>query len=137
MSIEKRRSDRIMFTIPLTIRGRDPEGKPYEADARTIGVNRHGARIQAACPLQAGQTIHIHNDLSQGEADFRVVGPVYPPTDRVGEWGVECTDEKKKRANSNDKFIYAVIVPKLKFYGSLGIAALQSMLSVLLGEMGR
>jgi len=95
MSIEKRRSDRIMFTIPLTIRGRDPEGKPYEADARTIGVNRHGARIQAACPLQAGQTIHIHNDLSQGEADFRVVGPVYPPTDRVGEWGVECTDEKK------------------------------------------
>jgi hypothetical protein len=95
MGTEKRRSDRIRFTIPVAIRGTDFQGEPFEADGRTITVNRHGARIQASRPLPTGHTVHIVNQNSFEEADFRVVGPVSPPTERVGEWGVECLDSER------------------------------------------
>lgn len=95
MSGEKRRSDRIMFSIAIAIRGTDPEGHPFVSGGRTITVNRHGARIQAAHPLHTGRTVQIVNQDTFEEADFRVVGPVSPPMEKVGEWGVECLDEKR------------------------------------------
>lgn len=95
MGAEKRRSDRIMFTIPVAIQGTDPQGKSFEAGGRTITVNRHGARIQVSRPLPTGHSVHIVNQNSFEEADFRVVGPVSPPTEKVGEWGVECLEGKR------------------------------------------
>lgn len=95
MKDEKRRSERIMFTIPVAIRGADPDGNRFEAGGRTITVNRHGARIQVSRPLPTGRTVHIANENTFEQADFRVVGPVSPPTERVGEWGVECLEGKK------------------------------------------
>lgn len=58
-------------------------------------MNRHGARIQVSRPLRTSQTIHVINQNNEEAADFRVVGPVSPPTERVGEWGVECIEEGK------------------------------------------
>jgi hypothetical protein len=91
---EKRRSDRLMLTVPLRVHGRSPRGEDFAEEARTITLNRHGARIQISRPLVAGQTIQIHNLVSHREAPFRVVGPVSPRTEKGGEWGVECIDHK-------------------------------------------
>jgi hypothetical protein len=95
MSAEKRRADRLMLTIPLQVLGTDPAGHPFREDARTLTLNRHGARIQLSRPLRAGQTVRLINPLARMEADFRVVGPVAPPSEHGGEWGVECLDQTK------------------------------------------
>jgi hypothetical protein len=95
MSTEKRRSDRLMLTIPLTIRGQDARGMRFVTDARTVILNRHGASIQTSQPLQGGQTVRIVNLVGRLEADFRVVGPISPLTDQGGEWGVEYVNPKE------------------------------------------
>jgi len=79
-----------MFSIPVSIRGVDEQGKPFETVGRTITVNRHGARVQLSCPLKGDQIIRVVNQENGQEADFRVVGPVAPLLDGVGEWGIEC-----------------------------------------------
>jgi len=90
METEHRRSPRIMFTIPVSIRGVDEKGKSFETTGRTITINRHGARIQSSRALNPGQTVRVINQATNAEADFRVVGPISPPLNHVGEWGVEC-----------------------------------------------
>ncbi len=92
MARDRRRSDRLLLTIPLRVEGSDPTGIFLEA--RTISVNRHGARIQTSTPLSVGQTLHLVNQISRRKADFRVVGPVAPPAHECWEWGIECLDSK-------------------------------------------
>jgi hypothetical protein len=95
MGAEKRRSDRLMLTIPLIVQGTDANGSSFKEDARTITLNRHGARIQVSRPLRSGQTIKLTNLVGRREAEFRVVGPITPITPQGGEWGVECLDPKE------------------------------------------
>jgi hypothetical protein len=90
MENEQRRSPRIMFSIPVSVVGVDDKGKPFETPARTISLNLHGARIQVPRALKVGQTIRLINQTNDAETEFRVVGPIAPPLDKVGEWGVEC-----------------------------------------------
>jgi hypothetical protein len=87
---EKRRSDRLMITLPLVLDGRDSKDRPFEHPAQTLTINRHGARIITAQPLRAGQTIAVTNLATRLKGRFRVVGPVSPATRRGGEWGIEC-----------------------------------------------
>jgi len=84
-----RRSDRIMLTIPLRVQGTDANGVPFTEDARTLVLNRHGARIQVRRWLHGGQIVRITNVIRRREADFRVVGSVGAPTEQGGEYGVE------------------------------------------------
>ena len=90
MENEHRRTPRIMFSIPVSVRGVDDKGKPFEITARTVTLNRHGARLQVPRLLKPGQTVHLTNQVNEEEAEFRVIGPVAPPLDHLGEWGVEC-----------------------------------------------
>lgn len=79
-----------MYSIPVTVRGVDEKGKPFETTARTVTLNRHGARLQISRLLKPGQTVVLSNQSNHAEAEFRVVGPTSPPVDHLGEWGVEC-----------------------------------------------
>ncbi len=95
MGAEKRRSDRLMLTIPLLIKGTDSKGRRFEADGRTVTLNRHGARIQTPHPLRAGQVLQVVNLVGRREAEFRVVGPISPLTEKGGEWGMEFLDPQE------------------------------------------
>lgn len=86
----RRRSDRVQLTIPLRMKGWDKAGLPFEIPVHTTSLNRHGARIYSTRPLSPGQLVRLVNPLRRGEAEFRVVGPVSPPLEQGGEWGVEC-----------------------------------------------
>jgi PilZ domain len=88
MPEEKRRSQRVKLSIPLRIHGIDGAGKPYQCDARTVDLNRHGARIQISRLLAGGETIRVFNAVNRREADFRVAGPVSPQTKDGGVFGV-------------------------------------------------
>lgn len=90
MSIEKRRSDRLMLTVPLWVMGAYPKNYPFIEDARTIRLNRDGALIRIFRPLMTGQTVLVVNLATQRDAEFRVVGPIAPFTERGGEYGIEC-----------------------------------------------
>ncbi len=94
MTDSKRRSDRIVLTVPLRIFGADATGREFEKDGRTLTINRHGARIQFHHALNSGQIIRILNLASKQESTFRVIGPVAPYTESGGEWGIENGDPK-------------------------------------------
>jgi hypothetical protein len=88
MPEEKRRSQKVKLSIPLRIHGTDGAGRPYECEARTVDLNRHGARIRISRLLAAGETIRVRNVSNRREADFRVAGPVSPLTKEGGVFGV-------------------------------------------------
>jgi hypothetical protein len=88
MPEEKRRSQKVKLSIPLRIQGIDAAGRPYECEARTVDLNRHGARIRISRLLAGGETIHVFNVVNHREADFRVAGPVSPVTKEGGVFGV-------------------------------------------------
>ena len=88
MSEDKRRSQKVKLSIPLRIHGIDGTGKPYECDARTVDLNRHGARTRISRLLAGGETIHVVNVGNHREADLRVAGSVSPLTKEGGVFGV-------------------------------------------------
>ncbi len=96
MGSDKRRSDRLMLTVPLLLSGLDLKGSGFKENARTVTLNRHGARIITLRLLSSGQTVRLTNLVSRREADFRVVGPLSPHSDKGGEWGVECLDGRQQ-----------------------------------------
>jgi PilZ domain len=101
MPEDKRCSQKVKLSIPLRIHGIDGKGRPYRCDARTIDLDRHGARIRVSRPLGGGQTIHVFNVVNRREADFRVAGPVSPLTKAGGVFGVlgpVSRDPTKRRA---------------------------------------
>ena len=101
MPEDKRRSQKVKLSIPLRIHGIDGAGRPYKCDARTVDLNRHGARIRISRLLAGGETIHLFNVVNRREADFRVAGPVSPLTKEGGVFGVlgpVSGDPTKRRA---------------------------------------
>lgn len=92
LTAEKRRSDRLMLTIPLRVQGVDARGEAFETLARTVNLSRHGAQVRIPRSLSIGQTIRLVNPLTRIEADFRIVAPLSPSTEQGGDYGVECLD---------------------------------------------
>ncbi|MGH7077344.1 MAG: PilZ domain-containing protein, partial [Acetobacteraceae bacterium] len=88
MAIERRRSNRLMLTLPLRVRGVDENGDAFDCEAKTIDVSRHGARIRIARPLASGLHVRLTNLLNRREAAFRVAGPVAPLTEKGGDFGI-------------------------------------------------
>ncbi len=92
-AIEKRRSDRLMLTIPLRAHGHDVQGQAFESSARTVDLNRYGARARVLHPLRAGQHVRLVNLVSQRGADFRVVRSLSSSPEKGGDYGMECLDD--------------------------------------------
>ncbi|HUY14718.1 MAG TPA: PilZ domain-containing protein [Terriglobia bacterium] len=88
MVTDRRRSDRVMLTVPLRVTGNDEHDLPFDCKAHTISLNRHGARMFIAKGLHGGQVVTVENLTNRRQATFRVAGPVVPVTDRGGEYGV-------------------------------------------------
>jgi len=90
----RRRSERLLLTIPIRVEGLNPKGQKFTEETRTLAINRHGARIRLNHLVAAGAVIRIVNISSGRQAEFRVAGPTQPISDQGGEWGVECQDPK-------------------------------------------
>lgn len=90
----RRRSDRLLLTIPIRVEGSNPKGQKFTEETRTLVVNRHGARIQLNHLVAPGTVVQIVNIAARRQAEFRVIGPTQPISDQGGEWGVECQDSR-------------------------------------------
>lgn len=91
----RRRSARVMLTIPLEVEGTDSDGTAFVCEGRTISVNRHGARLWVARPLSCGQQLRLTNLINHTPGEFRVVGSLGSSPDESNQWGVESIDGKE------------------------------------------
>jgi hypothetical protein len=90
--VERRRSERLLLSIPIRVEGVDRDGGKFVEDTRTVVINRGGARIYLKRAVQAGTTLLVTTQVGHRTAKFRVVGPTQPKTGEGGEWGIECLD---------------------------------------------
>ncbi len=90
---DRRRSERILLTIPIIVEGVDPNGKEFSETTRTLVINRQGARILLSRRVVAGSLLQIKLVSANRHAKFRVIGPTRPVSEEGGEWGVECVDK--------------------------------------------
>jgi hypothetical protein len=62
--IGKRRSDRVLVTLPVTVSGTNAAGKSFSENAHTVSVSQNGAAIALMTPLVPGQAIVIRRNRS-------------------------------------------------------------------------
>ncbi len=90
--IERRRSERLLLSVPIRVEGVDRDGGKFWEDTRTIVINREGARIYLKRAVPAGTTLLVTTQVGRRTAKFRVVGPTQPKTGEGGEWGIKCLE---------------------------------------------
>ena len=91
-----RRSDRILWPVPIRVTGTDSQGVAFVEDTVTVSVNRHGARISLTHLLPLDNIILIRNQTNGIEEGFRVL----PGGEQVfgdrWEWRLEATKADSK-----------------------------------------
>lgn len=92
VTTERRRSNRLMLTLPLRAKGLDVRGDVFESTAHTVILSGNGAQVQIPSRLLGGQNIRLHNLVSRREGDFRVVAAVSSLTEVSDDYGVECLE---------------------------------------------
>jgi hypothetical protein len=71
--VGRRRSMRVLLSVPIAVSGKTRDGKDFTEDTRTLVVNAHGALIALAAPVTAGQNIQVANKATRNTADCRIV----------------------------------------------------------------
>jgi len=69
----RRRSMRVLLSVPIAVSGKDAENKDFTEEARTLVVNAHGALIALATKVVPNQIIGIANKATQQSLECRVV----------------------------------------------------------------
>jgi hypothetical protein len=70
---KKRRSARVLLSVPVLVKGTLPDGKAFQEEARTLVVNAHGALLALNSPLRAGQALTLTHKLTRESLDCRTV----------------------------------------------------------------
>lgn len=90
-SLGGRRSDRILWPMPIRVTGTDHQSIPFVEETVTVSINQHGACISLTHALLPDQIILIKN-LSNGiEEGFRVLLGGELVFGERWEWRVEAT----------------------------------------------
>ena len=84
----RRRSMRVLLSVPIRVTGKTTGGESFEEEARTLVVNAHGALISLGAAVAAGQKINLANKATQKSMECRVV---YLGTQQAGktQMGIE------------------------------------------------
>jgi len=69
----RRRSMRVLLSVPILVTGRTAAGRDFSEDARTLVVNAHGALISLSTPVVPGQQITVANKATRNSLECRVV----------------------------------------------------------------
>ena len=71
--IERRRSERLLLSVPIRVEGVDRDGGKFWEDTRTIVINREGARIYLKRAVPADASVRL-NSSSRWRPPVRVRG---------------------------------------------------------------
>ena len=91
-TLERRRSERLLITVPIRVEGLDRKGEKFTEETRTLVINREGARVLLKRPVVPGAVLLISTLVGGRSAKFRIVGPTQPPSEEGAEWGIECVE---------------------------------------------
>jgi hypothetical protein len=69
----RRRSMRVLLSVPILVSGKSAEDQAFSEEARTLVVNAHGALIALAARVAANQEITIANKATRTALQCRVV----------------------------------------------------------------
>jgi hypothetical protein len=69
----RRRSMRVLLSVPITVSGKSPNDQIFIEDTRTLVVNAHGALISLGAPVAAEQKITVSNKATHQTLECRVV----------------------------------------------------------------
>ena len=86
----RRRSMRVLLSVPILVTGTTRDGKKFEEETRTLVVNAHGALITLSAPLKSEQKITVAHKLTQESRECRIV---YMGNSQAGktQMGIEFT----------------------------------------------
>jgi hypothetical protein len=70
---KKRRSARVLLSVPVMVKGVLADGKEFQEEARTLVVNAHGALLALNSPLRAGQALTLTHKLTRQSLECRTV----------------------------------------------------------------
>ena len=70
---DRRRSERVMLQMKITVIADDIEHKPRQEEALTLVVNAHGGLLKMKMDVQLGQPMLLVNPKNQEEQKCRVV----------------------------------------------------------------
>ena len=69
----RRRSERVILQVPVTVRVNAREGKTLEEETQTSVVNAHGGLLKLHMEIKTGQPILLINPRTKEEQSCRVV----------------------------------------------------------------
>lgn len=69
----RRRSMRVLLSVPIQVSGKSAAKKDFAEETRTLVVNAHGALISLAERLTAGGTVVVSNKATQKSMECRIV----------------------------------------------------------------
>ncbi len=71
--INRRRSERVMLQMRITVMAQDIEHQPQQEEALTLIVNAHGGMMKMKMELHVGQSIRLLNPRNKVQQNCRVV----------------------------------------------------------------
>jgi len=70
---ERRRTVRVMLTVPLKVHGINMEGEIFTVETRSHTVSLHGASIELDFGVALGDILQLENELTRERVDGKVV----------------------------------------------------------------
>jgi hypothetical protein len=89
---ERRRTMRVMLSVPLKVHGITAEGETYAIETKSHTVSLHGASIELEHTVALGDILLLENELTNQQAEGKVVG-IKRSRDGKVYVGIEFTDQ--------------------------------------------
>ncbi len=70
---ERRRTVRVMLTVPLKVRGQSVEGHTFSVETRSHTVSLHGASIELEAGVVLGDILQLENERTRETVEGKVV----------------------------------------------------------------
>jgi PilZ domain len=70
---ERRRTVRVMLSIPLKVHGMSTDGDTFAVETKSHTVSLHGASLELEYPVQLGDILMVENELTHEQVEARVV----------------------------------------------------------------
>ena len=90
LAANRRRSQRVLMTIPVRVSGKSAAGLPFEEETHTRAISAHGALILVSTQVWRGQRMNLSNVLTKAALECVVAHIDKRPSDRT-QVGVEFT----------------------------------------------
>jgi len=87
----RRRSMRVLLSVPIQVTGTDKQNQKFEEETRTLVVNAHGALISLGAKVAVGQQITVSNKATRRSMNCRIAYLGNPAAGKI-QMGVEFTE---------------------------------------------